>query len=201
MLRSIYVWTQPTLEKKQKRLSINTSISPIFVHKEKTKLRLGAPTQPRSRGAGWWNGFILGSTVHAGCSYAGKSSPKPMKLFCIWLVLFFALGSVIASKLFSKMQERTSVEPLREPTTSMLISPTSGSLKGRFFGVPIDRKVRLFSSCKMLTLARFCYLTRMIGKFPTKSILRSLINTLLGEQKINAFPLFLMANKHQSHNF
>jgi hypothetical protein len=63
-----------------------------------------ASTDPIKKPRTLWlsNGSILGLTVHAEYWYAGRSSPKPTKPFCIWPVLFSVFSNAIVPKLFSK---------------------------------------------------------------------------------------------------
>src|SRR5438105_8749492 len=81
----------------------------IFVQETRTEHTLRVKTQPRSLVGGSSNGSIRGSTVHAGCWYAGKKAPKHTKPFCIWLALFSVLGSVIAPRRFYRTRELASL--------------------------------------------------------------------------------------------
>jgi hypothetical protein len=75
---------------------------------DKAQARSPDPTKkPRALWSS--NGSILGSTVHAEYWYAGRSSPKPMKPFCIWPVPFSVFSNAIVPKLFSKQTWLTSV--------------------------------------------------------------------------------------------
>jgi len=74
------------------------------------KLKLGVQIQPK-KPRRWVSGTapFLAQPFTPGYWYAGRSSPKPIKPFCIWPVLFSVFSNAIVPKLFSKKTWLTSV--------------------------------------------------------------------------------------------